>query len=122
MPDECEADCDCNGNGVPDSCDILAGTSADCNVNGTPDECESSLDCNTNGLRASGAPGRRGPAGRLANSAGTQTRIIEPVRNRLAPQTALEQKVAGVLPGRGWPDLCDTPVVKPTQGGFAPST
>ncbi|MGB9691503.1 MAG: DUF11 domain-containing protein, partial [Candidatus Sumerlaeaceae bacterium] len=31
---------DCNSNGVPDECDIAAGTSADCNSNGSPDECD----------------------------------------------------------------------------------
>jgi len=31
---------DCNGNGVPDICDILYGTSLDENGNGIPDECE----------------------------------------------------------------------------------
>jgi len=31
---------DCNGNGVPDHEDILAGTSTDCNGNGQPDECD----------------------------------------------------------------------------------
>lgn len=31
---------DCNGSAAPDDCDILAGTSADINVNGVPDECE----------------------------------------------------------------------------------
>lgn len=31
---------DCNGNGVPDSCDIAGGGSADTNANGVPDECE----------------------------------------------------------------------------------
>ncbi|MFO0829068.1 MAG: hypothetical protein U0572_13095 [Phycisphaerales bacterium] len=31
---------DCNGNGVPDACDIETGTSVDQNFNGTPDECE----------------------------------------------------------------------------------
>jgi M6 family metalloprotease-like protein len=30
----------CNGNGVPDDCDIAAGTSEDCNVNDVPDSCE----------------------------------------------------------------------------------
>lgn len=30
----------CNGNGIPDDCDIAAGTSADCNANGQADECE----------------------------------------------------------------------------------
>jgi hypothetical protein len=31
---------DCNGNGVPDGCDVANGTSTDCNNNGVPDECE----------------------------------------------------------------------------------
>jgi hypothetical protein len=31
---------DCNENGVPDDCDIAAGTSQDLNGNGIPDECE----------------------------------------------------------------------------------
>jgi hypothetical protein len=31
---------DCNRNSVPDSCDILSGTSADAEGNGIPDECE----------------------------------------------------------------------------------
>ena len=37
---------DCNGNGVPDGCDIADGTSADTDGSGVPDECE---DCNANG-------------------------------------------------------------------------
>jgi len=40
---------DCNTNGVPDSCDLDAGTSSDCNTNGTPDECDL-MDCDTNGV------------------------------------------------------------------------
>ena len=32
---------DCNGNGVPDACDIANGTSEDANGNGIPDECDS---------------------------------------------------------------------------------
>jgi hypothetical protein len=54
VPDECELagndcngssvpdDCepDCNANGAEDGCDIAAGTSDDCNLNGVPDECE----------------------------------------------------------------------------------
>lgn len=39
---------DCNGNGVPDACDVALGTSQDCNSNSIPDECES--DCNGNGF------------------------------------------------------------------------
>lgn len=52
---------DCNGNGVPDTCDILNGTSADANGNGIPDECDDDCDgdgvpddaesdCNGNGI------------------------------------------------------------------------
>ena len=44
---------DCNGNDVPDECDIGGGVSADCNGNGVPDECEIergvAADCNANG-------------------------------------------------------------------------
>ena len=48
---------DCNGNGLPDDCDVLEGRSLDCNSNGIPDECDidtagggTSLDCNSNGI------------------------------------------------------------------------
>ncbi|MHC4892054.1 MAG: right-handed parallel beta-helix repeat-containing protein, partial [Planctomycetota bacterium] len=34
---------DCNGNGVIDLCDILDGTSIDCDDNGVPDECQLTL-------------------------------------------------------------------------------
>lgn len=39
---------DCNGNGVPDACDVNSGASQDCNFNNIPDECEQ--DCNGNGF------------------------------------------------------------------------
>ena len=35
---------DCNRNGIIDAIDIAAGTSQDCNSNGTPDECEPDAD------------------------------------------------------------------------------
>ncbi|MEO6710007.1 MAG: hypothetical protein ABIP42_10545, partial [Planctomycetota bacterium] len=35
-----EAAADCNGNGVPDACDISGGFSNDLNGNGIPDECD----------------------------------------------------------------------------------
>jgi len=41
---------DCNTNGVLDGCDIIYGTSSDCDYGGIPDECESSVDCNVNGV------------------------------------------------------------------------
>ncbi len=48
------ADGDCNGNGIPDDCDIDGGCSGDCNGNGVPDECDiadgTSRDVNTNGV------------------------------------------------------------------------
>jgi hypothetical protein len=70
MPDECEPDCDgdtlpdgceiaagapdCDANGIPDACDIASGRSPDCNRNGVPDPCDIAAgtdpDCNTNGI------------------------------------------------------------------------
>jgi len=43
---------DCNGNGIPDSCDITAGTSLDINRNGIADECEP--DCAADSAPAGG--------------------------------------------------------------------
>jgi len=40
---------DCNSNGIPDDCDITAGTADDCDTNGVPDDCEF-LDCDENGV------------------------------------------------------------------------
>ena len=44
---DCNSNCvqdwrepDCNGNAVPDDCDISGATSEDCDANGVPDECE----------------------------------------------------------------------------------
>ncbi len=36
----CQQAVDCNGNGIPDECDINSGYSQDLNQNGVPDECE----------------------------------------------------------------------------------
>ncbi|MCH8966442.1 MAG: hypothetical protein IID43_02085 [Planctomycetes bacterium] len=36
---------DCNGNDVPDECDIASGFSEDCDLNGTPDECQDPPPC-----------------------------------------------------------------------------
>ena len=53
-PEEGETFNDCNGNGIPDECDLASGTSADCNGNNIPDGCEiaagSTPDCNSNGI------------------------------------------------------------------------
>jgi len=40
---------DCNGNAVPDGCDIVAGTVTDFNANGVPDGCEKLGDIDRNG-------------------------------------------------------------------------
>ncbi|AXA36325.1 MAG: immune inhibitor A [Candidatus Sumerlaea chitinivorans] len=56
VPDECDlgngTSSDCNGNSVPDECDLAEGTSPDCNNNNVPDECDllsgTSYDCNAN--------------------------------------------------------------------------
>lgn len=40
---------DCNGNAIPDECDIAGGDSSDCDSDGIPNECEpcaADLDCN----------------------------------------------------------------------------
>lgn len=58
LPDACDIASglalDCNSNGIPDSCDITEGVSTDCNGNGVPDDCDvssaSSLDCNADGV------------------------------------------------------------------------
>ncbi|MGD8454083.1 MAG: LamG domain-containing protein [Phycisphaerae bacterium] len=53
VPDECELAAgtshDCQPNGILDECDIAAGTSLDLNGNGVPDECDA-WDCNGNGI------------------------------------------------------------------------
>ena len=36
---------DCNGNDVPDECDIASGLSEDCDLDGTPDECQDPPPC-----------------------------------------------------------------------------
>jgi hypothetical protein len=41
---------DCNGNGVPDACDIALGNSADANGDGIPDECGCPGDFNGDGV------------------------------------------------------------------------
>jgi hypothetical protein len=41
---------DCNGNSVPDDCEVQAGTCEDCNQNHVPDDCEPQDDCNGNDI------------------------------------------------------------------------
>lgn len=44
-------DGDCNGNDVPDACEIADGSAVDCNGNAIPDSCELAFnDCNANGI------------------------------------------------------------------------
>ena len=54
VPDVCDVAAgtseDCQPNGVVDECDIESGISVDANDNGIPDECENFLDCNANGI------------------------------------------------------------------------
>jgi hypothetical protein len=49
-----QASLDCDGNAVPDECDLAAGSSADCNANLVPDACEIAAqlaaDCNLNAI------------------------------------------------------------------------
>ena len=50
----CDLSQDCDGNGQPDACDVVAGLVADCNGNGIPDTCDLAdgvtSDCNGNGV------------------------------------------------------------------------
>ncbi len=48
LPGTCYADC--NENGIRDTCDILAGSSQDCDQDARPDECGFSDDCNQNAV------------------------------------------------------------------------
>ena len=58
IPDTCDLaqgiSNDCNGNSVPDACDIAGGSELDCNMNGIIDQCElgdpDMPDCNANGI------------------------------------------------------------------------
>ena len=57
-PCRCVSDCfggavtDCNGNGIPDDCEIESGDVTDCNANAVPDDCDiaGGGDTNQNGL------------------------------------------------------------------------
>ena len=56
LPDSCDiaAGWDCNGNGINDVCELAGGAATDCNENGAPDDCDiaagTSGDCNGNGV------------------------------------------------------------------------
>jgi hypothetical protein len=52
---------DCNGNGIPDECDLAGGDSEDANRNGVPDECEAPISEAAEGL-AELRRDARGPA------------------------------------------------------------
>jgi hypothetical protein len=55
VPDDCDLRTnDCNQNGILDRCELLSETSPDCNFNGLPDECDlaakKSANCNENAI------------------------------------------------------------------------
>ena len=78
---------DCNLNGIPDACDVLAMTSPDVNANGVPDECESNggvpfcfgdasgtpCPCGNNGLAGNGCANSLNPAGAHLAGSGTSS-------------------------------------------------
>lgn len=50
VPDRCDVEAeDCNGNGIPDSCDIASGEALDTNGDGIPDSCQLFQRGDTNG-------------------------------------------------------------------------
>lgn len=75
------SNCDCNGNGIRDACDIESGFSQDCNGNGVPDICDIDFgganDCNQNDVPDSCEPDCNGndvaDACDLSGSASTDT-------------------------------------------------
>ena len=72
------------------------------------------------GIPSANLLGVRGStAEHLADLAEVQTRIIGPVRARLASKPDLEQKIMGILLGYGMPGHYDTPIVNPEYGGFS---
>ncbi len=51
---------DCNGNGTPDSCDLVNGTAADLDNNGIPDSCQTDVNMLSNGDFEDCTPGTAG--------------------------------------------------------------
>ena len=93
---------DCDGNGIPDECDVVSGAAADLNSNGVPDPCEMPAplprDCNGNGV--DDAEDLSTGAEQDCNSNGVPDsceRLPGPLRMRAARQVR-----AGRLPS----DLC----------------
>ncbi len=82
---------DCNRNDILDACDILAGTSADVDTDGTPDECE--LDCDGNNVPDDWE---------IATGAHTDCN-----ENRLADACDIALGVAQDCNENGMPDACD---------------
>ncbi len=105
---------DCNGNAVPDSCDLRAGTSSDCNGNRIPDECDIAdgiePDCNGNGAI---------DACDIVNKASTDCTgngipdECEPDcdENGLADTCDLADGTHVDETGNGIPDICDPPAI-----------
>ncbi len=65
---------DCNGNGIPDSCDIASGNSRDANANGIPDECEAPAT-----LTLTNDAGACNHAGGKVNVDATLSGVISPI-------------------------------------------
>ena len=71
---------DCNGNGIPDECDIASGISQDCNSNGIPDECDIA---NCDGAKWCGTASTT--ASRTAASSTMPPRHARPCSTTMAP-------------------------------------
>ncbi len=94
-------DCkDCNGNLIPDFCDIRDGLEQDCNLNGRPDSCEP--DCQPNGIAdecdiTNCPPGNNACADCNANNIPDSCDIANGAPDVIPPG------------GNGRPDSCDVP-------------
>jgi len=93
---------DCNGNGVPDQCDIADGTSQDCDGNGLPDECQP--DCNGNGV-----------ADVCDLSAGTSTDCNG---NGVPDECDIADGTSADCDGDNVPDECEYPPAGFSQAGY----
>ena len=85
---------DCNRNGIPDGCDLAAGTSADdlpTGGDGIPDECQS--DCNDNGIPD------------ILDVADGVTQDCQP--NGLPDACDLAEGTSADCNGNGYPDECE---------------
>ena len=104
IPDECEiasgAEQDCNADGIPDTCQIAADTTLDLNANGTLDACEAigTTYCSPAVANSTGLPG-------VVTILGSDTVFLNDfkVSARQLPANAFGYFIASTTPGSVFP-------------------